>query len=183
MIMKTTNQRFCRTTNRAVIGKMVFPTLLLLLFSFKTTEYAGGLKFPVIRKAIKIESAFENIRVDGDITIVLTNEPAGRLIIEGKESDVKKIRHTLKNNLLIVDAKRKNSFEILTVYVPVTMLKYNKVNGDADISSIGIINAPDLCISLNGKSTVKVQVTGRLRLDTPDDYDLLWELPLLANSK
>lgn len=45
MIMKTTNQRFCRTTNRAVIGKMAFPTLLLLLFSFKTTEYAVGLSF------------------------------------------------------------------------------------------------------------------------------------------
>ena len=83
-------------------GKLVFPALLLLLFSFKTTEYAGGLKFPVIRKAIKIESAFENIRVDGDITIVLTNEPAGVLIIEGKESDVKKIRHTLKTISLLL---------------------------------------------------------------------------------
>src|SRR5580765_7924994 len=105
--MKANTQRLYPANNTSLIIKLVFPSLFLL-FSFKSTEDIGSPKLPVIRKELKVENAFQGIRIEGDISVILTNDPAGTVIIEGKEKEVNKIRPVLKNNTLIIDVNRKN---------------------------------------------------------------------------
>ncbi|MBC7886349.1 MAG: DUF2807 domain-containing protein [Ferruginibacter sp.] len=170
--MKANMQRLRQTINTLMIT-LVFPSLLSL-FSFTPGPGTKAPGLALIQKQVKVENAFQMVKIDGDISVVLTNEPVGRLMVEGKERDVNRIRFTVKNNKLIIDAQRKTSFDALTIYLPATGLQAILVNGDTDISSAGIIKVDDLHISLNGLSSVRVTTTGKLSFDTPYEYELLW---------
>lgn len=180
--MKSNIQRLCQTICRPLTFNMALP-VLLLLFSFKPGADTPTLKLQDIRKEVKIESPFQSIRIDGNISVVLSNAPTGKIIIIGKEKDVNRIRYSVVNNKLIIDAQRKNSFADLTVYLSATTLQSIQVNGDVNLSSNDILNVDGLRISLNGSSSVKVRTTGKLSFDTPYEYDLLWETPNREGSK
>lgn len=109
---------------------------------------------------------------------IACNNPAGTVILEGKENDVSKIWFTFKNNKLIIHANRKNNFDELKIYLSATMLKHVLINGDGDISSTGIIKTDNLHIWLNGNVKVKINIIGNISVDAFNDTDLLWE-PLL----
>jgi hypothetical protein len=178
--MKPKIQRLYQTINRPLIIKLFFPSLLLL-FSFKSGEGTGGPKLPVIRKEVKVEAPFQRACIDGDISMILTNEPAGTLMMEGNEEAVNKIRYSVKNNELIIDAHRKNRLGELTIYLSAATLKSMLVNGDAHISSIDIIKPDNLQIWLNGNINVKVKTTGKVSIDAYPGYDLFWDHPLMHN--
>lgn len=114
---------------------------------------------------------------------MLTNDPAGTVIIEGKEKELKKIRPVLKDNILIIDFNRKHLFAKLTLYLSAITLQTIQLNGDANISSIEFIKSDHLHISLNGNINVKVKTMGQLSFDTPDDIELLWKSPLINKEK
>jgi hypothetical protein len=82
--MKAKTQRLYPANNTSLIIKLVFPCLFLL-FSFKSVKDIGSPKLPLIKKELKVESAFQNIRIEGDISVILTNDPAGTVIIEGRK--------------------------------------------------------------------------------------------------
>jgi len=138
---------------------------------------------PVIRKELKVESVFQSIRIEGDISVVLTNDPAGTVIVEGREKELTKIKAAFKNNILIIDVNRKNFFAKLTLYLSAITLQTIQLNGDANISSIEFIKSDHLHMSLNGNIKVKVKTMGQLSFDTPDDIDLLWKSPLPKRKK
>ena len=158
--------------NRPLIIKLLFPSLFLL-FSFKAVKNIDGPKLPVIRKELKVESAFQSIRIEGDISVVLTNDPAGTVIVEGREKELNKIRAVFKNNILIIDVNRKNIFGKLTLYLSAITLQTIQLNGDANISSIEFIKSDHLHMWLNGNIEVKVNTMGQLSFDTPDDIELM----------
>ena len=151
--------------------KLNFPSLFLL-FSFRPGEDNEVLKVPVIRKELKVENAFQGIRIEGDISVMLTNDPAGTIIIEGKERELNKIRPVVENNILIIDGNRKNFFAKVTIYLSAVTLRTIQLNGDANISSTDFIKSDHLNISLNGNINVKVKTMGQLSFDTPDDIEL-----------
>ncbi len=174
--MKTNIQKLFQTINRPVFTKLLFPALLLL-FSFtpKGTEKSN---VPVIRKEVMIENPFQSINISGDISVILTNKPAGTIIIEGNESDVNKMRYKNKNNELVIDASKKKRSDQLTIYLSATMLKQMLINGDGDISSTGIIKTDDLHIWLNGDINVEINTIGKVSVDAYNGYDLFWKSPL-----
>lgn len=176
--MKANITGLYQAVNMRLLIKLVFPSLFLL-FSFKSVEDIGSPKLPLIKKELKVESAFQNIRIEGDISVILTNDPAGTVIIEGKEKEVNKIRHVLKNNTLMIDVNRKNIFAKLTLYLSAIKLQTIQLNGDANISSIEFIKSAYLHMSLNGDISVKVKTMGQLSFDTPDDIELLQRPPLM----
>jgi len=180
--MKANIQRLYQTVNRPIIIKLIFPSIFLL-FSFKPGESNGVLKLPVIRKEFKIKRAFQGIRIEGDISVMLTNDPAGTIIIEGKKKEVNKIRPVFENNMLIINVKRKNIFAKLTLYLSALTLQTLQLNGDADISSIEFIKSDHLHISLNGNINVKVKTMGHLSVDKPDDIELSCKSPLMKRKK
>src|SRR6478609_4259002 len=112
--MKANIQGLYQTINRPLIIKLLFPSLFLL-FSFKAVKNIDVQKLPVIRKELKVENVFQSIRIEGDISVVLTNDPAGTVIVEGREKELTKIKAAFKNNILIIDVNRKNIFAKLTL--------------------------------------------------------------------
>lgn len=90
--MKATIQKLYKAINRRLLIQLTFPSLLLLC-SFKPGENIGMLKSPVVRKEFKVDNAFKSILLEGNISLVLTNDPAGTVIIEGKKRSL--IRSTL----------------------------------------------------------------------------------------
>jgi hypothetical protein len=179
--MKTNSLRFNQLITAPLVAKLIFPALLVLI-SFKPAEATAKPKLPVIRKELKIESAFQNIRIEGYISVILTNDPVGTVIIEGKEKELNKIEPVIKNNTLIMDAYGKNPFAKLTLYLSAKTLKTIQFNGNGNISSIDFIQSDRLNISLNGNIKVKVKTMGQINFDTADEIDLLWKTPLMKKN-
>src|ERR1700712_221987 len=133
--MKPTMKNIFKIFNSTHIVKLVLPSLFLLL-SFKSTEKTDGPKQPSIRKELKVDGDFKSIRIDGNVSLVmLTNEPAGTVMVEGREKNLSKITHVLKNDTLFIQVHRIFSFPKLTLYLSARTLKAMQVNGDTDISS------------------------------------------------
>lgn len=175
--MKTKIQGLYKTFSSPVIIKLLFPALLFL-FSFRSWEGTGKSKLPVIRKEVKVDNTFQNVSVNGDLTMILTNEPAGTFVMEGNEEAVNNLRYKVKDNELIINVHRKNRLDKLTIYLSAATLKSMLINGDADISSMDIIKSDNLQIWMNGIVNLKVKTTGKVNVDASDAYELLWESPL-----
>lgn len=180
--MKSNIQKRYQTINKLPVIRLFFPSLLLL-FSFTPGDGTEQKNPPVIQKEIKVEGLFQNVRVYGDISMILTNDPSGTITIEGKEKDIKRIRHGVKNNELFIDARRKNYFNKLIIYLPATTLQSMQINGDGDVSSTDMLQSDELHITLNGAIDVKVKTTGKLRVDAPNEYELSWKSPLKQKLK
>lgn len=174
--MKTKIERLLRTIKEPLIIRLLLPALLLL-FSFAHGDKERS-KAKVIRKEVIIGSSFQNIIINGNIWVILTNKPAGTISIEGNNRDVNTIRYKSKNNELVIDATRKKRVGQITIYVSATMLKHMLINGDGQISSTGIIKSDELNIWLNGIVNVDINIIGRVSVDTYDGYDLFWNSTL-----
>lgn len=179
--MKVNNQNIYQNAKRRLIIKLIFPSLFLLV-SFKSDGGNGIRKWPILKREFKMDSAFQNIRIEGDISVVLTNAPAGSFIIEGKEIELNKIRPVVESNLLILDLNRKSIFEKLTLYLAAASLQTIQVNGDGNISSTDYIKSAHLHILLNGNIKVSVKTMGQLSFDTAEDIELVQKPPLSATS-
>ena len=169
--MKTSIQSSCWAIDRRLVFILFFPSLFLL-FSFKPVKDNGGSKMGVIRKQLKVDSSFRGIRIDGDISVILTNDPAGTVVIEGRANEMKKIKAGFEKNILIIYAKRKPLFAKLTLYLSAITLQSIQLNGDGNISSNDFIKSERLHMSLNGDIEVDVKTMGELSFDTPDYIEL-----------
>jgi len=180
--MKTSTQSSCRAIDNRLVFILFFPTLFLL-FSFKSFQDNGGSKLGVIRKQLKVDSAFKGIRIDGDISVILTNDPAGTVFIEGKANELEKINAGFEKSIFIIDAGRKPLFAKLTLYLSAITLQTIQLNGDGNISSSDFIQSEHLHISLNGDIKVDVKTLGELSFDTPDEIELRSNSAAHDNSK
>ena len=169
--MKASVQSSYWAIDNRLVFILVFPSLFLLV-SFKPFKDKVGSKQGVIRKQLKVDSIFRGIRIDGDISVILTNDPAGTVVIEGRANELKKIKAGFEKNIFIVDAERKPLFAKLTLYLSAITLKTIQLNGDGSISSNDFIQSERLHISLNGDIVVDVKTLGELSFDTPDDIEL-----------
>jgi hypothetical protein len=182
MKMKTSIQRPGKITGGLKITGLVLP-FLLLLCSFKQEKKSNLQKSPVVKKELKIDGSFKKILVRGNVSIVLTNDAAGTVIIEGKEKLVSKIKSVFENNTLSVDLTPNRWFAKLTIYLSAKTLESLQVNGDGNISSFDFIQSDHLHISLNGDIKVKVKTLGQLSFDAPDDIELLTRRPVIKMIK
>jgi len=174
--MKIKIQKLLQIIKRPIIIKLLFPATMLL-FSFTPKDNKKS-NVPVIKKEVIIERPFQSINISGDISLILTNKPAGTVTIEGDENDVNSIRYRNKNNELIIDASRKKGFDQLTIYLSAATLKSMLVNGNGHIYSTGIIKTDDLHIWLNGDISVEINALGKVSVDAYYDYDLFWKSPI-----
>ena len=178
--MKQNRRNIFQTINKAIIFKAGIPALCLL-FSFKPTDKGITPDVPTVRKEIKSNGDFQKIRLDGNVSVILTNDPPGTVIVEGREKDVNRVWHSLKQNTLVINANRTWLVSSkLTIYLSALTVLELQVNGDTDISSAGIIKANDLHISMNGNIDVKVKTNGKISVDAPEGYELQWKTPVLT---
>ena len=176
--MKANNQNLFHTINIPNMVKLFIP-FLFLFFSFKPVERNRIPVLPVIRKELKAGNGFQNVRIEGDISVILTNEPAGKVFIEGNQKDLNKIKTGFKNDIFVINVIRKNIFSKLTVYLSAITLQTIQLNGNLDISSNDYIKSQYLHLTLNGNINVKVKTMGEISIDSPDDIELIWKLPVM----
>lgn len=170
-------QNLYQTISTPPLIKLIVPSLVLL-FSFQPGDGTGKQDPPVIQKKMNVEGPFQNVRIYGDVSTILTNDPSGAMVMEGKEKDVNKIKYHVQDNELVIDARRKNYFNKLVIYLPAVTLQSMQVNGDGDISSTGMIQSDELHITLNGAVDVKIKTTGKVNIDAPGDLELKWKSPV-----
>jgi|KBSSwiStaDraftv2_1062776.scaffolds.fasta_scaffold137548_2 hypothetical protein len=124
-------------------------------------------------KEINLPEIFQEVEIRGDITVVLTNEPASKLLAKGNPKDLSRIKTTLKNRKLLIDAQKRSSFSKLTIYIPVRNADLLVTNGVTEIFSLGTIMSKDLKIILNGDSRVSVNYEGKLNILPGAGYALV----------
>ncbi len=171
--MKTKNQELLQNIKGTLFINLLF-SASLLLFSFTP----GDKEKSRVTKEVIIGNPFENIIINGNIWVILTNKPAGTVTIEGDKNDVNKIRYRNKNNELVIDANRKKRAAQIIIYVSATMLRHMLINGDAQMSSTDIIKTDNLSIWLNGIVNVDIKIIGKVNVDAHDGYDLFWKSTL-----
>jgi Putative auto-transporter adhesin, head GIN domain len=180
--MKRNIQSLCEAINRQFIIKLFFPSLLLL-FSFRPGEGTGGSTLPVVKKEVKLATPFQSVNIHGDVSVILTNEPAGTITMAGIEKDLDRIRYKVKNNELIIDTYRKNILRDLTIYLSAATLQSIQLNGEGNIYSTVSIKQEGLHLLLNGNIKVKVYTKGKLTIDATEGYQLFWETRLLQKAE
>ncbi|MBC7886791.1 MAG: DUF2807 domain-containing protein [Ferruginibacter sp.] len=148
-------------------------TMVSILFtSLVATAQYHSIQSAFDRKEINIGEAFQQVEVRGDVTLVLSNGPAGGLLLEGNQKDISGVKTILKNGQLVIDAAKKKSFAKLVVYIPAADIKSLIVYGAAEIFSSGKIKTPELEIILNGESFVTVNYEGIVKVTAGEEYYL-----------
>jgi len=175
--MKTIIKRLLQAIDSSLIIVILSP--LLLFLSFKPIDADKVPGTPQTRREFKMDSTFQSIRIDGDISVVLTNDPAGTVIMEGKAKQLNKVSALVNNHTLVIDVNRMNLFAKVRLYLSARSLRRMQLNGNADITSVEFIKSDHLHIFLNGNITVKLKTMGWVSLDSPDDIDLVWKSSLM----
>ena len=124
-------------------------------------------------KEINLSEIFQEIEIRGDITLILTNEPANKLLAKGNPKDLRRIKTTIKDRKLIVDARGKITFSKLIIYIPVINAALLVTNGETEIFSLGTIKSKELKIILNGDSRVSLNYEGKLKILPGKGYELV----------
>ncbi|HEX5654765.1 MAG TPA: DUF2807 domain-containing protein [Chitinophagaceae bacterium] len=146
---------------------------LIILFTSSDSVAQAFSYVPFIdQKEVNLSGEYRQVETRGEITVVLVNEPAGRLLLTGNQKDLDCLKTSVNNQELIVDAEKKKSFTPLTLYLPVAGITSLVINGDAEIYSLGTIKADDLKITLNGVSQLAVTYEGRVKVFPGKGFDL-----------
>ncbi|HTL08876.1 MAG TPA: DUF2807 domain-containing protein [Chitinophagaceae bacterium] len=149
----------------------------LCVFSIMVSSFTAGRALPareisIVKRAWPLPANCGSICIDGDISLVLTNDTSASVAIEGKEKDISAIQPVMENGVLFINAAKRFSFAKRTVYLPAMALQLIRLNGNGDISSAGYINTHGLHIILNGNITVKVKTRGAIQFDAPDEIEV-----------
>ncbi len=168
--MKNNIQGFFRNIRRPLIIKLILPASLLL-FSFmpKGREKSDP---QVIKKELITNKHFQNVYIIGNISVILTSEPAGTVVIEGNKNDVDNTKYKNKNSELTIYAGKKKRFGKITIYLSAGTLKQMLINGDGNVASIGTVKTDNLQIWLNGNIDVDININGKVSVDSGDGYEL-----------
>ena len=124
-------------------------------------------------KEVNIMGWFHEVEVRGDVTVILTNGPAGKLWLNGNMDDLERVQTSVKNERLSINADMKRRKSKLTVYIPIATIASLVINGDTEVYSSGTIKTNDLEILLNGTSLVSVKYLGRLKVFAGERCELI----------
>lgn len=161
--MKPIFRKFIPTVSVAIIFLFASSGAVAQAFSYS----------PFIdQKEVNLSDEYKQVETRGEITVVLVNEPSGRLLLTGNQKDLDCLKTSVINKQLVVDAEKKKSFAPLTLYLPVTGITSLVINGDAEIYSLGKIKADDLKITLNGVSQLAVTYEGKVNVIPGKGFDL-----------
>lgn len=128
---------------------------------------------PNDHKEINIMGWFHEVEVRGDVTVILTNGPAGKLWLNGSMDDLDRVQTSVKNERLIINAEMKRRKSKPTVYIPIVTVASLIINGDTEVYSSGTIKTNDLEIHLDGTSLVSVKYLGRLKVLAGERCELI----------
>ncbi|MBC7848714.1 MAG: DUF2807 domain-containing protein [Chitinophagaceae bacterium] len=125
-----------------------------------------------VKKRIGISAPFYKLRIEGDISIVLTNDSVNVLYIESNAHDWEKVKMHLEAGTLVVRDVRDRLFSKLKLHVSSKGIESIQLNGDADISSSELISNNNIRFELNGNIEVKIKTKGSVAFEGPEDVEI-----------
>jgi Putative auto-transporter adhesin, head GIN domain len=153
--------------------KLLAPALAMVIFMNSHAQVYPVSQLTAAYKEINSSHVFENIEIQGDVTVILTNEQTSNIMLRGNDKDISLVKTMEKERILEINAEKKRSASKLIVYLPVANMHLLKVTGNAQIFSSGNIAVDNLEIILNGASVVKVYCYGKLRVTPAEGYELI----------
>ena len=170
--MKSTVKPNLKNIARTLRQKLYLPVFALII-SIAAAAQVHSNRSPVIdRKEINVSEPFQHIEVRGNVKVILTNAPAGYILLEGTYKDIGAVATILRQGKVVIDAQEKQSFSNLNVYVSAANLSSLTINGDGDIRSLGTVKTNELDLILNGIVGVDVRSEGKVNVVAGEGYDL-----------
>jgi hypothetical protein len=154
-------------------GKLILSAIIAFTISVATSAQPYFENPATVLREVRLTESFDEIKVLGNVTIILTNNLEGSVVFRGNPRDVQHAKATIKNGKLMIDANRASSFTRFTVYVPVSNVNSLITSGQTEIFSSGTIRTQDLEILLNGSSSVSVKYDGKLKVIPGTGYELV----------
>ena len=117
--------------------KVLIPVLALLI---SVTAFSQSpCSAPVDRKEISITDVFSEVEVKGEITVILTTQPAGEIMVEGNANDLYTVKASVKKGRLVIEADKRKCPSKMTVFVSVNNVDTLIINRESEIFSFGKI--------------------------------------------
>lgn len=144
------------------------------LLGLGTFSYAGDVKKETSLIVLS-KAPFENIVINGDIDIVLTESNNVQIEVKGEEKVVTGVKHFVKKGTLYLFAAKSAPEKKPTVYIQVSNLVYLEINGKSKVTSNGPLNSSKLRVMINGDVKFHVRNYGDILIESDEDIDLQFE--------
>jgi hypothetical protein len=140
--------------------KSVFLSLLALVTFF---QFALAATNPADVDENNPGTAIRSLIVNANVTVVLMSGQHSQPEQIGDAVFMQLVSVKQTNGVLVINTKRDRNFKGRgIVYVPASSLENVRINGSADIKSSGILDIPNLAISINGDCRVHIFTTGKV---------------------
>ena len=113
--MKKNFDGHARIFGASLCWKVLVPVLALLTSAAAFSQ--SPCSAPVDRKEINITEVFNEVEVKGEITIILTAQPAGEITVEGNANDLNAVKASVKKGRLVIEADKRKCPSKMTVFV------------------------------------------------------------------
>ena len=154
--------------------KKIFLMIIAVAFATSAAIANGGGTDYKVRNWTATEK-YSSIVVSGDISIVLIEDKASVVSIQGKEKMVDQACIEVKEGVLYVHGKKGPWRNKTVVYIPVQQLRRITVTGASEVASMGILNSDRLHIRIEGSCKVSVKNKGIVTVDNDEDFEVSYD--------
>lgn len=154
--------------------KKIFLMIIAIAFATGAAIANGGSPDYKVRNWTATQK-FNSIVVSGDISIVLMEDDASVVSVQGKEKLVDQACMEIKDGVLYVRGKKGPWRNKTVVYIPVQQLRKITVTGASEIASMGVLNSDRLHIRIEGSCKVSVKNKGIVTVDNDADYEFSYD--------
>ncbi len=123
-------------------------------------------------KEINLAKTFQEIEILGDVNLILTNGPSGKIMLKGDQFDLDHTKVKIESGKLIIRRADKTKSK-LQISMSVANLSRLVIEGDAEVFSSGTIHTKGLQIILDGTSMVSVRCNGKLDVFAGTESELI----------
>ena len=128
---------------------------------------------PIVEtKKIDLAEFFNKIEVQGDATIILTNDLTNSVVFRGDLSDMEQATARVKKGKLTINTSYRKSAAKFIIYLPAGNINSLATSGKTEIRSAGTIKLRNLELLLYGSSQVSIRHQGNLRVTPGIGYEI-----------
>ncbi len=158
-------QSRCLATKKSKVMKktIILSALIILATAFTANaqqDLAKGFAISTNGEPV----SFDRIVIDSDIDVMLFEQPAQKILVEGHPKNTANVKWSVKDHVLYLRSNRSSLKGKVLVTVAVYQLKNIEVNGNSTVKSLGSLNSPFIRVQLNGEGSVALQNTGRINV-------------------
>ena len=160
-------------------------TALTGLILTATTVNANASEVNVNRYVLAskaVSQSYNNIVVRGNVDIILVQGTSNQMTLEGYQNQLENIVFNVSGNTLYVNTAGKVKGAKPVVYIPVSDLRYLKVQGNSNVKTLGYLQGTDMVIELASECHVSIKTTANVSISefSSNEYTIdKWEMAIL----